>query len=285
MLLFHDEGLASSVGCDERQGVLQPCPGDTISLVNLNIGHGRGNSLNQVFLGTSTISANLARIAALLEKNNAGLVALQEADRPSWWSGNIDHVRWLSNRLSYPEAIHSTHSSSILFDFGTAILSKFPVREIIHHAFSPSPPTLRKGFTLSRIRWPYQEAGSSSVTPVDIDVVSVHLDFSRESVRTSQVRELVGKLANRNNPLILMGDFNVEWSDVGELLPKLARDLGLKAYRPEAVSMGTFPSNGRRLDWILVSPEFSFVEYNVLPDIVSDHLAIGAVVAFRPIAK
>jgi endonuclease/exonuclease/phosphatase family metal-dependent hydrolase len=40
--------------------------------------------------------------------------------------------------------------------------------------------------------------------------------------------------------------------------------------------MISFPSRGRRLDWILISPEFEFVEYRTLPDVISDHRAVVA---------
>lgn len=47
-------------------------------------------------------------------------------------------------------------------------------------------------------------------------------------------------------------------------------------HQPEAENMVTYASSGRRLDWLLISEEFEFVHYAVLPDVVSDHFAVSA---------
>lgn len=110
-----------------------------MSVLSLNVAHGRGTAFNQIFLDDEVIGRNLAAIAAALEVQDADLVALQEADRPSWWSGNLDHVRYLATRASYPERIHSIHAKSFLFEYGTALLSHKPFNETLHHTFQPSP--------------------------------------------------------------------------------------------------------------------------------------------------
>ena len=73
-----------------------------------------------------------------------------------------------------------------------------------------------------------------------------------------------------------MGDFNCEWTDPHSPLRKIAEALSLQAYQPEAEGMTTFPTLKKRLDWILISPELEFVSCKVLPDVVSDHLAVVA---------
>ena len=256
-------------------------PADTLRLFNLNVAHGRGDAFNQIFLGKSTISQNLSGIASVLEKFNPDLVALQEVDRPSTWSGNLDQVKWIATRADLREHIHSIHASSILFDYGTALLSKHPIEEAIHHKFKPSPPTLDKGFTLALVRWQNDLGSGSPIKSVDVDVVSVHLDFSRQSVRTSQLEEMVRVLSERNSPLIIMGDLNSEWFDGGNIVQKLSEQLELNVFRPGAADLGTFASNGRRLDWILISREFEFIEYYVLPDVLSDHYALVATIKLK----
>lgn len=254
---------------------------NTMSLLSLNVAHGRGEALNQIFLDDGQIGHNLASIAAVLENRDADLVALQEADRPSWWSGNLDHVRHLATLASYPEAVHSTHAKSFLFDYGTALLSRRPFNEILHHTFEPSPPTMSKGFTLGRFSWRCDSPSETTTKSLDIDVVSVHLDFSRESVRSKQIDELVAVLEHRDNPLILMGDLNSDWFDGENLVSRLSSELNLQIYHPESRALGTYPDNGRRLDWILVSPQFSFINYTILPDPLSDHAAVLATVALN----
>jgi endonuclease/exonuclease/phosphatase family metal-dependent hydrolase len=53
----------------------------------------------------------------------------------------------------------------------------------------------------------------------------------------------------------------------------------LRAYRPAAQELGTYKGT-KRLDWILISQELSFVDYTVLPDVVSDHLAVLATIGW-----
>jgi endonuclease/exonuclease/phosphatase family metal-dependent hydrolase len=133
--------------------------------------------------------------------------------------------------------------------------------------FSPAPPTFSKGAVISTVQFP----GNSGV---DIDIVSVHLDFARKSVRQRQAEELFDRLKERNRPLILMGDFNCEWVSKEQTLKSLSRMLNVKAYHPYAINLATYPASGRRLDWILISPELEFLSYRIFNDKMSDHLGV-----------
>ena len=53
-----------------------------------------------------------------------------------------------------------------------------------------------------------------------------------------------------------------------------AADTGLRAFEPHAEGLETFHLLGKRLDWILISPELEFISYDVLPDVLSDHRAV-----------
>ena len=114
-----------------------------------------------------------------------------------------------------------------------------------------------------------------------IDIVSVHLDFSRQSVRERQIEEMSNVLAGRSFPIIILGDFNSDWFEQENVIRKLADDFKLKAYRPEAVDLATYNSENRRLDWILISDDLEFAEYRILPDVVSDHYAVYASIAIK----
>ena len=72
---------------------------------------------------------------------------------------------------------------------------------------------------------------------------------------------------------LLPGDFNADWSDVDSPPRLLARALELRAFEPDNPGLGTYKDR-ERLDWILISPQLRFVEYTVLPNIVSDHLPV-----------
>jgi len=253
----------------------------TLKVLTLNVAHGRKDGFNQLFLSKQTIQQNLSEISTVLEQTDADIVALQEADGPSRWSGKFDHVAAIAEQTSYPLYARASHAQSWLFDYGTALLSRGSFTEMLSHTFSPSPPTLNKGFILGQIAWQPKDSYES---PLLVDVVSVHLDFSRSSVRQQQIAEMVKILADRKNPMIILGDFNSDWLNDVSVVHELARRCRLHAYMPMADDLGTYNSNGRRLDWILLSNDLEFKSYTVLPDIVSDHYAVVAEVTLRDTA-
>jgi endonuclease/exonuclease/phosphatase family metal-dependent hydrolase len=154
------------------------------------------------------IQQNLADIAAVLTNENADVVALQEADGPSGWSGKFDHVALITQQAGYPWYNRADHAQSWLFSYGTAVLSRWPISETIEHTFTPSPPTLNKGFLLSHMTW---RAKGSAGKDIKFDIVSAHLDFSRQKVREKQITEMAEALAKREHPMIILGDFNSDW--------------------------------------------------------------------------
>ena len=251
---------------------------ETLKVMSLNIAHGRKDGINQLFLSGATIRKNLDEIAAVLGHSGADIVALQEADAPSLWSGNFDHIALLAEQADYPAVVHTAHARSWLFNYGTAILSQADFIETLNYTFEPSPPTLNKGFTLAQIVW--QPHGQEQ-PPVLLDIVSVHLDFSRREVRENQIREITQVLEGRDNPLIILGDFNSDWMADELVVRALANDNGLKGYRPSADDLGTYPPGNKRLDWILISETLEFISYEVLPDVLSDHKAVLAEIGLR----
>ena len=247
---------------------------DTLTLVSLNIAHGRNTSLNQIFVGQAKTQLNLQNIAEFLNQVNADIVATQEADGPSYWSGNFHHVAFLAEHGGYPQYIHAPHANIWIAHYGTAVLSRLPIRAGYALTFPPSPPTTRKGYTLAEIEW------QTKTKTLIVDVVSVHLDFSRASVRKQQLQEIRNTLSKRKNPIIIMGDFNSEW----------IADQLVHNEAPGPVSVHTYFNNGKnlntykdkRLDWILVSNVFKLETYDVSQHTLSDHSAIVATISLDP---
>jgi endonuclease/exonuclease/phosphatase family metal-dependent hydrolase len=249
----------------------------SLRVLTLNLAHGRKDSLNQVLLSREAVERNLAEVAALLRDAGADVVALQEADGPSRWSGGFDHVAALAGQANYPWQSRASHAKTWFFDYGTALLSRVPFIDSLDHAFRPSPPSMTKGLTLGQLAWrPDREAGL-----VYVDIVSVHLDFSRVSVRKQQVAEMAAVLSDRTGPVIVLGDFNSDWSGDDSVVTELAHRCGMQVYQPMAADMGTYPSSGRRLDWVLISGELEFLHHEVLPHVVSDHHAVVADIGFK----
>jgi endonuclease/exonuclease/phosphatase family metal-dependent hydrolase len=241
----------------------------TLKVLTLNLAHGRKDAWHQALLRRAAIQANLDEVVRLLKDERPDVVALQEADGPSFWSGRFHHVAYLSKKTGIPFFVLGQHVRRMKLAYGTALVSRQRLQEQASHRFRPSPPTLRKGMVIGTIRWP-------GTRQFSLDVVSVHLDFSRKSIRQRQARELIGRLAGRRRPLVLMGDFNCGYSTKDPTLAILARELNLHPHEPEAADMVSFPSRNRRFDWIMVSAEFRFLDYRTLPNVLSDHRAVVA---------
>lgn len=250
-----------------------------LRVMTLNLAHGRKDGINQLLLGEHKIRQNLSTVAEAIRQSGVDIVALQEADGPSRWSGGFDHVAELAHQARFPVYQRASHAQGWLFDYGTAILSRSGFHETVEYAFEPSPPTLTKGFLLAQVLW-RPRPGMSKVVPVDI--ISVHLDFSRESVRQQQIAEISKVLKNRDNLLIVMGDFNSDWFAGDSAVKQLSERAGLHTYEPTRDNLGTYKSGKQRLDWILISSELGFNRYEVLPHVLSDHGAVVADIVLRP---
>ncbi|TWU14770.1 hypothetical protein CA54_36390 [Symmachiella macrocystis] len=248
----------------------------TLNVMSLNIAHGRKLARHQVLLSRATIEENLADIAAVVRREEVDVVALQEADGPSFWSGNFNHVARVGHLGDLEYHFRGGHlairARNSHLTYGTALLSRWPLSATKSHAFAPSPPTPKKGFVVATVTVP--EFGC------DVDIVSVHLDFLSFRQRTRQIQELINVVSARGNPLIILGDMNCGWGRQRSSLRQLADNLGLHTHHPTE-KIATFPAHRprRRIDWIFVSSEFEIMEYRSLPDQVSDHLGIFAKVA------
>jgi endonuclease/exonuclease/phosphatase family metal-dependent hydrolase len=241
----------------------------TLKVVTLNLAHGRKDAWHQALLSRATIQANLDEVVQILLHEQPDVVALQEADAASFWSGRFHHVAYLSENTGIPYFVLGEHVRRMKTAYGTALLSRYRLQETTSHRFSPSPPTRRKGMVMGIIPWPGKPH-------VSLDLVSVHLDFSRRSVRQRQAREIIDRLAGRRRPLVLMGDFNCGFGAKDSTLSLLARELNLRTHAPEATDMVSFPLRNKRFDWIMISGELAFREYRTLPDVLSDHRAVVA---------
>ena len=249
------------------QEIPEPVPGYSLRVLTLNLAHGRKDGKHQMLQRKGTIQENLDDVAALLRDVRPHIVALQEADGPSLWSGSFDHVRYLAEKAGYAYTVRGEHVKRKRTSYGTAILSTLPLKTPRSMTFAPSPPTLPKGIVLATVLLP-------GFPQREVDVLSIHLDFASPSTRKRQVEALAGKLKYRKGPFVVMGDFNCEWLEREKTLRDFAGRTGLATYRPWDETMRTFSKSMKRLDWIFVSPCFSFDCHTILTDPVSDHFAV-----------
>lgn len=260
--------VGSAPAALQPQAVAAAAATGELTVMTMNIAHARSDGFHQLFQSTTTTLDNLNAIGALLSQQAPDIVALQEADGPSFWSGNFSHVAYLAETSAFAHHARGEHVRAPQLSYGTALLSGKelwnPLAVTFQQGFSPLP----KGFVVSTIRWPGAR--------LQVDVVSLHLDPLNPSLRRKQAAELSDTLRARNLPLIVMGDFNTGWQDESSALRMIAETLRLKAYQPQDARLHTFPALGKRLDWILISEHFEFLSHHVLPEGLSDHRGVIA---------
>jgi|GEM_PF-552558 len=248
---------------------------NTLTVMSMNIAHGRRDKFHQAFLEDEEIKDNVDHIVRMSNREKPFLVALQEADGPSSWSGKFNHVEYIANQTGLKNYFQGYHVDKFGLQYGTAILSSNELHSSKSHTFdSRSFISLSKGFVLSTVKWPGEDN-------LYVDVISVHLDFLLDSVRQKQINELIAVLEERDNPVILMGDLNAD-SD-SDAIKSLIELLDLKAYKFKRDGLETFARFNKRFDWILISKELEYVSYKVLPDNISDHSA--TISEIRPVRE
>jgi endonuclease/exonuclease/phosphatase family metal-dependent hydrolase len=240
--------------------------GEILKVMTLNLGHGKGTRALQEFVSDAKTRQNLDEVAELLMREGVNIAAFQEADIKSRRSGNFNHARYIAERGGYREGVHGEHAKGLGLNHGTALISNLPIFEPLSVEFEPVMPSPDKGFVTCTVVF----------GGIKLNIVSVHLDFTRDKVRQDQARQMVGILSKRDNPLIVMGDFNCDLQDSKQVYKILNEGLNLSAYELDSEELKTYGLVKRRLDWILVSDELEFYSYNVLEDKVSDHLAVVA---------
>jgi endonuclease/exonuclease/phosphatase family metal-dependent hydrolase len=77
--------------------------------MTLNIAHGSKDGSNQIFQKAKTIKSHLDEIAEIVKREKPEVLALQEADGPSIWSGGLDQVKYLAEKAFFPYYIHGQH--------------------------------------------------------------------------------------------------------------------------------------------------------------------------------
>ena len=242
---------------------------NSVKVVSLNAAHSRSMGFHQLLQSSDKARVNLDAIVTVLERENPDIVALQEVDGPSVWSGKFDHVEYLAQQAGYSSTVRGTHMQSPGLDYGTALMARQDLSDAVSVGFGGALAVARKGFVISSVQWP----GRLDVT---VDVVSVHLDPLRAKVRARQVNELISVIEQRGRPIIVMGDFNDDWYDNDAAVRLLGETLNLKPHDLQCEECHTHRRMKNFVDWILVSSEIRIENFEILSDDISDHYAVAA---------
>lgn len=246
-----------------------------LRLMTLNIAHGRGLSPYQGFHSAKSIERNLKRIAYLLRRVDADVVALQEVDEDSHWNKRIHLLNVLQEKSGYDESylgVHNRRAGRLPLAYGNGMLSKFPIRHAEHQAFGRASLG-EKGFMCAELE---TEQGI-------LPVINLHLDFKSRLRRIEQVERLTKFLEEKHytsdmkphlSPIIC-GDFNSRQGKRTDAVRHLFR------YLLESLEYQLFPKSKTRtfpsfmpthgLDFFFIPPTYKVENCEVLRSFVSDH--------------
>ena len=243
---------------------------DSIKVMTANLAHGRATNFSQLTTSTYEIKQNLNAISSFIQLKKPHILALQELDAPSWWSGNFNHASHIMRHSQFNSYTVTNHVNAWWGTYGTGLFSTLAMKNCSGVTFKPSFPTTNKGFSYGEIL----------LEPdISVGIVSLHLDFFRASVRSKQIEELKLHLNQNNKPLIIMGDFNTDWRWQDSVIKTLQGKYRLKLFKPNSKSLDTFGI--KRLDWIMVSEHFSFKHYENVGNGLSDHMFVMAEVIYE----
>ncbi|MEQ1502577.1 MAG: endonuclease/exonuclease/phosphatase family protein [Myxococcota bacterium] len=240
-----------------------------LRILSWNIAHGRGLARRVSTVGRVGIERNLAAIAEVVREVRPDVVALQEVDAPSSWSGDFDHLERLSAWTGLPHRLHRTSFELTMgrtrIACGTALLSAHPWVRARSASFGSTWRCV-KGWV----------AGTIDADGVRVEVFSVHLDFLNPRVRRRQVAAFADELSRTS---VVAGDLNCVSADRGALAD-LVRRAPIRLAGP---SEPTFPATAPRwrLDRVLVTPAIDVRDVRVLDVRHADHRPVVADLTVR----
>ncbi len=249
-----------------------------LRIVTYNIAHGRGLRPIQGFQTKRSMQAHLRRIAELLVRLDADVVALQEIDQDSSWAGNFDHLEYLRQHTGHGHSLHGvTTRRGGVFNlcYGNAFLSRHALEEGEAVTFGTSTVG-EKGFLFAEI----------TVGGLRVPLINLHLNYRSRSARLEQVAQIFAYLEKQHNTRapfwsvapIVCGDFNAsaKASDAAAGLLLALRHFGPYTMNPQ--NGRTFPSPlpTRALDFVLVPETLRVGRCEVVRSWLSDHRPVVA---------
>jgi endonuclease/exonuclease/phosphatase family metal-dependent hydrolase len=225
-------------------------------------------------------NGNLDSTAAVIRGQSPDIVALQEVD-VHWAdrSAFADQVSALAAKLGMEArfapiySLPGATSDASRREFGVALLSRFPIVRFRNDSIArlstqvQNPtPVLAPGLLDALL----------DVQGHPVRVFNTHLDYRKDpAVRAQQVREMLGYIGDMGVATLVFGDLNAA-PDAPELQPLLVR---LRDAWSGSDSPGfTYPADTprERIDYVLVSPQFTVRSIRVPETQASDHRPVVA---------
>jgi endonuclease/exonuclease/phosphatase family metal-dependent hydrolase len=247
-----------------------------LRVITLNVAHGRGLTLVQGLTSPRKIRVNLGRIAVFLRRFKPDVVAMQEIDQRSRWSGNFDQLDYLRQHAGYPYAafgINNVRHGLLNLSYGNGLLSRHMLAATETVVFGQRRVG-EKGFLFAEI----------DVSGWRVPVVNLHLHSGRRIQRMRQLELLVewlrGKVHQHAGSWavlpIVCGDFNNPATRDDATSALLGHLSSYGDYTVHPTTRGTFPSPipRRTLDFVFLPPGCRDVRTKVVRTLLSDHLPV-----------
>lgn len=215
---------------------------------------------------------NLARVAQIVRDTKADVVLLQEVDKGTTRSGNVDQVAELTRLTGY----HGVFGKTLDYqggDYGIAILSRWAITKdtLIH--LPVEPPQFRSNVS-------YEPRGALRVviaSPLGLlRVVNTHMDASREDTyRLQEAKTLLaigGALRDSTGTTLIGGDLNSEPGSavIALFAPASWRDVFRECGKRSGLS---YPADVpvKRIDYLMMTGATRCTFAEVLNTDASDH--------------
>ncbi|MDR1667016.1 MAG: endonuclease/exonuclease/phosphatase family protein [Bacteroidales bacterium] len=205
-------------------------------------------------------------IAAVINKAKPDVVFLQEMDRNTTRSGKVDQLAELSKKTGLSFTFFGKGQDYQNGEFGCAFLSRLHLSDPLCTVY---PRTA--GQTNDRILI----RATVSVNNRAVTVACTHLGLTQEE-RDAEIPAANAALSTSPHPVIFGGDLNATPENT-----TITTLLGYGFTKTSTSVTWTIPSDkpNRQLDYIMYRPadKFKVISHTVLPDRVSDHLAVVAI--------
>ena len=224
----------------------------TVKVMSYNLHNGVNTS------GTLDLEA----LAKVIEESGADVVGLQEVSRGWLIWGSADMLTWLSQRLDMPYFYGPTGDAQ----WGNAILSKYPIVSaeniLLDLPEDMEELLLRRGYIKADI-----DVGGGTLTLINTHYTHIGSHDTQREIQSSQIIEAWGKSATT----VFMGDLNAEPDKNAIIMLVNAGLIDIAAEIGEQPINTYYSDDESQIDYIFVSDDLSYVNFNIPQTNASDH--------------
>lgn len=184
--------LVGFSACSGKTRVTQPPHDSGLKVLSYNIHHANPPSKPGVI--------DLDAVAQVILKSGATLVAVQEVDVHTIRSGKNSNQAEELGRLTGMEVFFSKGIDYQGGEYGTAILSKYPILDTERYELPNLEGINSEPRTLA--------VATVAINGTTIKFANTHLDYTNAENNLFQVQRIMGIFEEEKAPVILAGDFN-----------------------------------------------------------------------------